>query len=135
VTINDWSHPYSREQAAYPLPWVRAAKFWPSVGGSTTLRRSQSDLHLPADGGICMRILNAEQMREADRRTIQDIGIASLVLMENAGRQVVAGDRITLFRSRRTPHRDRLRQRVTMAATASSLRGRCSSAASRCRCS
>ena len=29
-------------------------------------------------------------MREADRRTIQDIGIASLVLMENAGRQVVA---------------------------------------------
>ena len=32
VTINDWSHPYSREQAAYPLPWLRAAKFWPSVG-------------------------------------------------------------------------------------------------------
>lgn len=37
-----------------------------------------------------MRILNAGQMREADRRTIHDIGIASLVLMENAGRQVVA---------------------------------------------
>jgi ADP-dependent NAD(P)H-hydrate dehydratase / NAD(P)H-hydrate epimerase len=37
-----------------------------------------------------MRILNAVQMREADRRTIQDLGIASLVLMENAGRQVVA---------------------------------------------
>ena len=37
-----------------------------------------------------MRILNAEQMREADRRTVQDIGLASLVLMENAGRQVVA---------------------------------------------
>jgi ADP-dependent NAD(P)H-hydrate dehydratase / NAD(P)H-hydrate epimerase len=37
-----------------------------------------------------MRILNASQMREADRRTIQEIGIASLVLMENAGRQVVA---------------------------------------------
>jgi glycine dehydrogenase len=32
VSINDWSHPYSREQAAYPLPWVRAGKFWPSVG-------------------------------------------------------------------------------------------------------
>jgi NAD(P)H-hydrate epimerase len=29
-------------------------------------------------------------MREADRRTIDEIGIASLVLMENAGRQVVA---------------------------------------------
>src|ERR1700755_1779146 len=37
-----------------------------------------------------MRVLNAPQIREADRRTIEEIGIASLVLMENAGRQVVA---------------------------------------------
>ena len=37
-----------------------------------------------------MRVLNAAQMREADRRTIDEIGIGSLVLMENAGRQVVA---------------------------------------------
>ncbi|MCC7417182.1 MAG: NAD(P)H-hydrate dehydratase [Acidobacteria bacterium] len=37
-----------------------------------------------------MRVLNAAQMREADRRTIEEIGIGSLVLMENAGRQVVA---------------------------------------------
>jgi len=36
-----------------------------------------------------MRVLNAQQMREADRRTIDDVGIASIVLMENAGRQVV----------------------------------------------
>jgi NAD(P)H-hydrate epimerase len=37
-----------------------------------------------------MRVLNTKQMREADRRTIEDIGIPSIVLMENAGRHVVA---------------------------------------------
>ena len=37
-----------------------------------------------------MRVLNTAQMREADRRTISEIGIPALVLMENAGRQTVA---------------------------------------------
>jgi glycine dehydrogenase len=32
VSADHWPHPYSREQAAYPLPFVRARKFWPSVG-------------------------------------------------------------------------------------------------------
>ena len=27
-----WTHAYSRERAAFPLPWVRARKFWPAVG-------------------------------------------------------------------------------------------------------
>ena len=27
----NWVHAYSREEAAYPLAWVRTAKFWPSV--------------------------------------------------------------------------------------------------------
>ena len=26
-----WDRPYSREQAAYPAPWLRMQKFWPSV--------------------------------------------------------------------------------------------------------
>jgi len=32
VVSDKWGMPYSREQAAFPLPWVRARKFWPSVG-------------------------------------------------------------------------------------------------------
>ncbi|MFA5371557.1 MAG: aminomethyl-transferring glycine dehydrogenase [Sideroxydans sp.] len=31
VSATDWHRPYSREQAAYPLPWVRDNKFWPAV--------------------------------------------------------------------------------------------------------
>jgi glycine dehydrogenase len=27
----EWKHPYSREEAAYPKPWLRAAKYWPPV--------------------------------------------------------------------------------------------------------
>jgi glycine dehydrogenase len=32
VMADTWTHPYTREQAAFPLPWVKAHKFWPSVG-------------------------------------------------------------------------------------------------------
>jgi len=32
IAAADWPHPYSREEAAFPLPFVRANKFWPSVG-------------------------------------------------------------------------------------------------------
>ena len=32
VAASDWAHSYSREQAAFPLPWVQARKFWPSIG-------------------------------------------------------------------------------------------------------
>ncbi len=32
VTATQWPHPYSREQAAFPAPWVRERKFWPAVG-------------------------------------------------------------------------------------------------------
>ncbi|MBU1214619.1 MAG: aminomethyl-transferring glycine dehydrogenase [Gammaproteobacteria bacterium] len=31
VCANEWARPYSREQAAYPLPYVRENKFWPAV--------------------------------------------------------------------------------------------------------
>ncbi|HEV8394712.1 MAG TPA: aminomethyl-transferring glycine dehydrogenase [Vicinamibacterales bacterium] len=32
VSASAWTHRYSREEAAYPLPFVRAHKFWPVVG-------------------------------------------------------------------------------------------------------
>ena len=32
LLVADWPHPYSRERAAYPLPWLRSRKFWPAVG-------------------------------------------------------------------------------------------------------
>jgi glycine dehydrogenase len=32
VAADDWDRPYSREEAAYPAPWTREHKFWPSVG-------------------------------------------------------------------------------------------------------
>jgi len=32
VSDDEWTHPYARRQAAYPLPFVRASKVWPAVG-------------------------------------------------------------------------------------------------------
>ena len=31
VAADHWDRPYSREQAAFPAPWVRTHKFWPPV--------------------------------------------------------------------------------------------------------
>ncbi|NND14029.1 MAG: aminomethyl-transferring glycine dehydrogenase [Acidimicrobiia bacterium] len=31
VARDEWTHPYSRKQAAYPAPWLIASKFWPAV--------------------------------------------------------------------------------------------------------
>jgi glycine dehydrogenase len=32
ITANEWDHAYSRQTAAFPLPYVLERKFWPSVG-------------------------------------------------------------------------------------------------------
>ena len=32
VTADAWDRPYSRHEAAYPLPWVGLNKYWPPVG-------------------------------------------------------------------------------------------------------
>ena len=31
IGSDEWSHPYTREDAAWPLPWLRGHKFWTSV--------------------------------------------------------------------------------------------------------
>jgi glycine dehydrogenase len=31
VTAEEWTHPYTRQQGALPLPWVVVAKYWPPV--------------------------------------------------------------------------------------------------------
>jgi len=43
VTAAEWTKPYSREQAAFPAPWVRDNKFWPSVG---RIDEAYGDRHL-----------------------------------------------------------------------------------------
>ncbi len=32
MTADEWTHSYTRSQAAYPLKWIKSRKFWPSVG-------------------------------------------------------------------------------------------------------
>ena len=32
LICGEWSHPYTREQAAYPAPWTKEHKFWTPVG-------------------------------------------------------------------------------------------------------
>ncbi len=31
IAAEKWDHPYSREEAAFPAPWTREHKFWPTV--------------------------------------------------------------------------------------------------------
>jgi len=43
IARGDWPHPYSREQAAFPLPYVLQNKFWPHVG---RVNNSYGDRHI-----------------------------------------------------------------------------------------
>ncbi len=53
VATDDWSHPYSRDEAAYPAAWVREQKFWPPVGRIDNVwgDRNLFCLCPPVDGG------------------------------------------------------------------------------------
>ena len=43
VTADAWNRPYSREQAAFPAPWLKTNKFWPSV---SRIDEAYGDRHL-----------------------------------------------------------------------------------------
>jgi glycine dehydrogenase len=43
ITADEWTHPYSRTQAAYPAAWVRASKFWPATA---RIESAYGDRHL-----------------------------------------------------------------------------------------
>jgi glycine dehydrogenase len=43
IGSDQWNHPYSRQQAGWPMPWLRDAKFWPSVG---RIDNTYGDRHL-----------------------------------------------------------------------------------------
>ena len=43
VAANEWNRSYTREQAAFPAPWVRDHKFWPSV---SRVDEAYGDRHL-----------------------------------------------------------------------------------------
>jgi len=43
ATGDTWTHPYSRNKAVYPLPWVRERKFWPPTA---RIDNSYGDRHI-----------------------------------------------------------------------------------------
>ncbi|RXW24006.1 hypothetical protein EST38_g1842 [Candolleomyces aberdarensis] len=46
LTEEQWNRPYTRETAAFPLPWLKEKKFWPTVG---RLDDAYGDLNLICD--------------------------------------------------------------------------------------
>ncbi|MBK7690069.1 MAG: aminomethyl-transferring glycine dehydrogenase [Bacteroidetes bacterium] len=43
ITADEWTRPYSRQAAAFPLDWVKANKFWPTV---SRVNNTAGDRHL-----------------------------------------------------------------------------------------
>ena len=48
ISVENWPHPYSRRQAAYPAPWLHEHKYWPPVG---RIDNAYGDRHL-----VCVRL-------------------------------------------------------------------------------
>ncbi|THH13584.1 hypothetical protein EW146_g6657 [Bondarzewia mesenterica] len=46
LSEEEWNRPYSRQRAAYPVPWLREKKFWPTI---SRVDDAYGDLHLICD--------------------------------------------------------------------------------------
>ncbi len=53
VTAEEWTHPYSRQAAAFPRPWIAEAKYWPPVA---RIDNVHGDRHLIC---TCISVLEA----------------------------------------------------------------------------
>jgi glycine dehydrogenase len=60
LLADDWRHPYSRGQAAYPLPSLRARKYWSPVG---RIDNVHGDRHLFCS---CLPVPSADEEAAAD---------------------------------------------------------------------
>jgi NADH-quinone oxidoreductase subunit F len=88
VITDNWSHPYSREKAVYPLKWVKEHKFWPLKavipGGSSVpvLLPDQIDVPASFDG-----IASAGSM----------LGSAGIIVMDETTCMVWAAENLLHF--------------------------------------
>ena len=44
IAVTNWNRPYSREQAAFPAPWLKEHKFWPAVGRVDNVRGDRNPI-------------------------------------------------------------------------------------------
>jgi len=60
VLADQWDRPYTREVAAFPAPWVKAAKFWPTTSRLDNVFGDRKLIaKLPKRGGIAAALEQA----------------------------------------------------------------------------
>ncbi len=62
VSADEWDHPYSRELAAYPAPWLREHKFWPARRAGSTMSTATATWSAPACRWKITRLDYGEQI-------------------------------------------------------------------------
>ncbi|KAI9803129.1 MAG: glycine decarboxylase subunit P [Piccolia ochrophora] len=60
LTSEDWNRSYERHRAAYPLPWLREKKFWPTV---TRLDDAYGDMNLFWSKGSKLEMPKSEDVK------------------------------------------------------------------------